>query len=276
MKNLFYILFFVCPLVKAQHPALPLFNPVVEDYVAQCSTKPSLGTQIAINKGTNRLISTGDWALADGCWLIAQDLEANAKKNIVRPTTSDATGVNTYTWTANQGMNGDGVGGYWNTNSSPSTFAYNYSQNSAYAGIYVNTTNGTAGFRTEFGGDDGATHFNTDIYAYAVALGGAASYCNATGADNSFSATGTGIGYTSTYRTSSANFVLARNTSVLQTKTGTSQTVFNVTYAIGCRHVATTFLNFSTLRVSFVIYGGGLNDANVYAAEEEIRALIGY
>src|ERR1700739_558485 len=129
---------------------MSLFNnyllPETTAYLARCTTQPSAKWTNALNTLIRQMIIDGHWQLFDGLWIFATPTgcQTNAKINIVNPTSTLITEVNSPTWTANQGYNGNGTSSYLNLNYNPSSgtnFTSNSNSFGTYSRININTGN---------------------------------------------------------------------------------------------------------------------------------------
>lgn len=108
----------------------------------------------AINTFILTLKADGNFSLLDRLWLHATPNQQNARVSIVNPTSAQITEVNSPTWTANQGYNGDGATSYLNTNFNASTQGVNYTLNSCLVAIYCRSAAAIEG--SDIGAIDGA------------------------------------------------------------------------------------------------------------------------
>jgi len=97
------------------------------------------------------LKSTGLFYQLDKLGILATEQQQHARVDLIDPTATQITEVNSPTWTANLGYKGDGSTKYLNTNA---TFANSkfFTQNSASFGVYILEN------IEESGADIGATH----------------------------------------------------------------------------------------------------------------------
>lgn len=128
-----------------------IFNPVAgysytnaeaATLVAAMSSAPDDTRKGVIDTCIGAIKTAGVWTKLDCLWILAaHDSQAALLdwKNL-----SDATAVNSPTFTTDRGFTGDGSTSYINTNFTPSTDGVNYTQNSACMGAYLNAGTDTA------------------------------------------------------------------------------------------------------------------------------------
>lgn len=117
-------------------------NAEAATLVAAMSSAPDDTRKGVIDTCIGAIKTAGVWTKLDCLWILAaHDSQAALLdwKNL-----SDATAVNSPTFTTDRGFTGDGSTSYINTNFTPSTDGVNYTQNSACMGAYLNAGTDTA------------------------------------------------------------------------------------------------------------------------------------
>lgn len=105
------------------------------------TTKPSEAIALAQNTMVETIVNGGVWADLDIFVLLASEVNTalEALINWVTPGVFDATLVDTPTFTAFEGITGNGSSSYINTNYSPLFDGINFVQNSGSFGLYMRT-----------------------------------------------------------------------------------------------------------------------------------------
>lgn len=121
-----------------------ILKPAGYDQDAQAYFNELTGTipdsfKQAVNTFVLTLKADGTWARLDRLYLHATPNQQNARISIVNPTSTPITEVNSPTFTANFGINGDGATSYINYNFTPSVDGVNYTLNSASYFMYSRT-----------------------------------------------------------------------------------------------------------------------------------------
>ncbi len=287
MKKLIYILLFVYSFAKAQHPIIPFLNPAVEDYAAQCSTKPDLKVTVAINKGINYWVATGDWPYFATFFLYANDTEANGKINIAHPTSSACTGVNSPTWTQYAGMLSNHTSSYYNTNHTPQGDSAWFKKNSNFTMLYIHdnpTPNSSAECGVFNNGNfDGTTNIQAAIYAKTTGGPTGFYYANSlyTGSYTGDTPPTTTIGTYLDHRINATSVELYNPFSLTtpqQARSSTASTLLNFNIYVGAQNIGGTGINrYSNHTISvFATGNGAANMPNLIKGVGEIQALIGF
>lgn len=131
----------------------PLYDPYYEQLLVAMGTAPPADVRGYQNELIIGLRTDQVWSLLDGLRIWATDTADNQLYNWLNPTANKATLVNSPTFTAYRGMNGDGVSSWANTNWAPSN-GVNFQQDSNSLFAYVLTdVQGNAVFGTNTGGN---------------------------------------------------------------------------------------------------------------------------
>ena len=123
----------------------PPFLPAAQTYFDQVVTN---GGSLTANEKTyiNTFIGAlgTDFAEFDRLWIHGLSNSVAARTSLVNPTSTMITAVNSPTFTANQGYNGNGTNSYLNTNYNPTTQGVKFTRNSASLGFYCLTNSDIA------------------------------------------------------------------------------------------------------------------------------------
>lgn len=114
--------------------------PETKSWLAVLPSRPSTPYIIAINTFIKTLIADGNWNELDRLWVFAQEILAYGFISLPNPTSTQITAPTvTPTFTANQGLAGNGATMYVTTNYTPSIDGVKWTQNSASFGLYTRT-----------------------------------------------------------------------------------------------------------------------------------------
>lgn len=121
----------------AHNSRIPQYNA----WSKQLTTEPSAYWTDALDLFIRKCIIHGNWYKFDRLWIFATETQANARVSIVNPSPTSAwptniTEVNSPSWAADRGYQGDASTSYLNTNYNSSSNRVNYSQNNASFGVY--------------------------------------------------------------------------------------------------------------------------------------------
>jgi hypothetical protein len=114
----------------------PDYQAVLNYATSQSYTLPSASQQILQNQLVLDLKAGGIWSKLDTFGVFATDGSSDFAL-IDWKRLSQYTAVNSPTFTANQGFQGDGTSSYINTNFNPATQGVNFANNSASISLYV-------------------------------------------------------------------------------------------------------------------------------------------
>lgn len=117
----------------------PPWDPDAQAYFNQLVPQPSTSYKTAVNVLVRALKASGDWNRLDRLWIHATEAQQNARISLVNPTSTALTEVNSPTWTANQGYNGDAATSYLQTSYRPSVNAVHFAVNAASIFMYSRT-----------------------------------------------------------------------------------------------------------------------------------------
>lgn len=274
MKNLIYIFIFVCSLGHGQHAPFSPKCKEVTAWTAQLSTYPSPKTVTAVNLFIIRSLNNSNWSKLDRFWLLAQDIETNAKISIANPTSTAITSVNSPTFTAYNGYQGNGSSQYLNTNFNPGNGGtYKFLQNDAEIGFYSLTNN--SGNKADIGAiDNPAT--GSGLYSNIRSAGGTYNW--------TLNANSSVVGSTNT--DSRGLFSLQRTASNLQTsyKNGVSfntdatvsQSIKNLNIFIMAWNNSGTAGVYSDRKIAITYMGGALTQSTFYADVQYLATLLGF
>lgn len=133
-------------------PAEDLYCDEYDAILAAMTNQPSEAVAEAQNTLVEALIAGGYWARMDQLLVFATYTNADSEAliNWISPGTNNATLINLAAGAFAQydGITGDGVDGWINTNFNPSTDATNFTQNSASFAIYLGNSGLTETFVT--------------------------------------------------------------------------------------------------------------------------------
>lgn len=103
-----------------------LFVPEAESLAiyAAFTTPPTQARKVLIDKAVKALKAEGIWSKLDGLWLTAAADSQAAKVNWIDPGTYDLTAVNSPTFTADRGYQGDGATSYLDTGMSDGSLTH--------------------------------------------------------------------------------------------------------------------------------------------------------
>lgn len=205
------------------------------------------------------LTADGVLPLLDRLWVFAQATSALARVDLIAG--ASASPVNSPTFTANRGYQGDGISSYVDTNFNTLSSGTNFTQNSAHLSIWQNvaptTGTGTHGTVNTDAGTNGAyVDFQTGVNGATTRIN------DATVAVNTVVG---GVGHLIGNRTGSTALALWYNGSKGANQAAASQAVQNLTAWIGARNFAGSYNAGSDATVMAVSLGGGLSDAQALA-----------
>lgn len=121
------------------------YDAVLSRATTQSFTHPVLIDQIFDNNMARRFVRDGVLASADALWWIANSTQNFTRINWVTPSANEITYVNSPTFTADEGINGNGTTSYANLNYVPSSGTL-YTQNNASFGYLVTNEIADDGF----------------------------------------------------------------------------------------------------------------------------------
>jgi hypothetical protein len=110
----------------------PGYTAAANALFAAMTTPPTTARKRIINNLIVALQSAGVWSKFDLFYVMAAADSQAARLNWVSPSTFTISAVNSPTFTADRGFNGDGASSFLNTNYVPSSNAVLYAQNSAH------------------------------------------------------------------------------------------------------------------------------------------------
>lgn len=236
-------------------------NYVRSGYCYQAETKTLLaalsGTyspprKKAIDQMIKSLKTAGVWSKLDVLQMYAAPTAADAVVNWRAPGTFNATLVNSPTLEVDRGITGDGLSSYINTGFTPSTASGNFTQNSAFWGVYIRNNKINRSFGTRIGANEFVIleFRNTANEVYAR--------INDTTQSRGNSTTVTSAGFLAASRTSSSAKSIYKNGLSLGDFTVNSTGLLSAPILVSAYN-SNGSLNYSDLQSSVNVIGGGLN-----------------
>jgi hypothetical protein len=128
----FFFSIFIVPAIGQEELGL---NQSTQAWVKNCSAMPSVRTFTAINLFIDAEINDLNFRLFDRLWILGVDAPTSAAVSLVNPTSTKITAVNSPTFTAYAGYQGNGTTSYLNTEYNPNTQGVNYTLDNACVGI---------------------------------------------------------------------------------------------------------------------------------------------
>jgi len=116
--------------------------PEADLLIDTMTVRPQGNRAFLISDTIRRLKAADIWAKLDVLWMLAAHDAQAGRLNWKAPASFALTAVNSPTFTADRGYQGDGSTSYLNTGWNPATNGVNYTLNSACTGVYHNTTGG--------------------------------------------------------------------------------------------------------------------------------------
>jgi hypothetical protein len=218
-----------------------------------------------VSRLIKNLKASGVWSALDRLWLFAAENATQALTDLVAR--SNATLVNSPTFTVLQGYTGDGLTTYINSNFAPSGAGEKFSQNAASLGVWVVTAPTTTG-GIECGSQAGAPYsvigarFTSTDYIY-----GLNSISFAEPAHNNL-----WTGAFHVQRTGASSLVFSRNGAQVDAGTGSSTTVNTGTFSFLCQ---ATGGSHSTAQVGAGWIGASSGASEVYGPLRTYMTAVG-
>ena len=250
----------------------PSYLPAAQTYFNQVVTN---GGSLTDNEKTyiNTFITAlgTDFAELDRFWILGLGNSIAARTSLANPTSTMITAVNSPTFTANQGYNGNGTNSYLNTNYNPSTQGVKFTQNSASMGIYCLTNSAVAAI--EMG------HYQTQFTQMRTRQPSNVAF------NHINDGVGTGAQYPVTDSLSFYTVVRPSNTLNVAWKAGvqkasagvTSVALNNNNMYILARNASGTADTFSPRKLSISFIGSNvINQLNLYNAVQALGTSIGW
>lgn len=130
---------------KVEYTFTTQYAAVLTRAGVQGFTTPVLSDQIFDNNMMRRFVRDGVIASADALWWFANSVQNFGRINWVTPSANELTLINSPTFTADQGITGNGTSSYVNSNYTPSGGTL-FTQNNASFGIFVTNEVSDDGF----------------------------------------------------------------------------------------------------------------------------------
>jgi hypothetical protein len=211
-----------------------------------------------------------DFAEFDRLWIFGLSNSIAAKTSLANPTSTMITAVNSPTFTASQGYNGNGTTSYLNTNYNPVTNGVKYTLDSA--SLYVYSRTDLNNFKIDIG------HANATIYSVLDLRDGGKFYrsinqvslvSGITVADS--------LGLFSGVRVGTFDVRSYKNGVLLLQNSTASSTLINNNMYVLAFNANGTVSNLSTRQISIAGIGSGtINQATFYTAIQALGTSIGW
>jgi len=211
-----------------------------------------------------------DFAEFDRLWIHGLANSVAARTSLANPTSTMITAVNSPTFTASQGYNGNGTNSYLNTNYNPTTNGVKYTLDSA--SLYVYSRTDLNAFKLDIG------HANATIYSTLDIRDGGSFYrsINQIGLTNGI-AVANSLGLFSGVRVGTLDVRSYKNgTSILTNTTASSTLINNNMYVLALNNNGTAAF-YSSRQLSVSAIGSGLvNQSTFYTAVQALGTSIGW
>jgi hypothetical protein len=212
-----------------------------------------------------------DFAEFDRLWIHGLSDSVAARTSLANPTSTMITAVNSPTFTASQGYNGNDVNSYLESNFNPSIGTNKYTRNSCSFGVYsLTNTNELAVDIGLYDGNFSQLRCRESGFTYVnINDAGATQSITNSSSTSLFSAV----------RTSSTINNIYRAGSLLNTYNVSSSGLPNITYYMLARHnnYGGGSSDFSSRKISASFMGSGIiNQANFYTAIQALGTSIGW
>lgn len=207
----------------------------------------------------------------DRLWIHGLNNDVAARTSFVNPSSTIITAVNSPTFTANQGYQGNGSTSYLNTNYNPSTQGVKYTLSNASGFAYIG--NNVIETRVAFGslGSGAVSAFLYPQYSNLIPIYAA----NDGGTDNY--GTGNSLGLSSVIRTSSTSLRLYKNGALNASATKNSTVIPNLALFICGFNLAGNLSAASTAKFSATGFGSSnFNQSTFYSALQALGTSIGW
>ena len=249
----------------------PAILPAAQTYFDQVVTN---GGSLTNNEKTyiNTFIGAlgTDFAEFDRLWIHGLSNSVAARTSLANPTSTMITAVNSPTFTASQGYNGNGTNSYLNTNYNPTTNGVKYTLDSA--SLYVYSRTNLNAFKIDIGHCNATSYSTLDIrdagsfYRSINQVG----FISAVGVANS-------LGLFSGVRVGTLDVRSYKNGTSISTDTTASSTLINNNiYVLALNNNGPTSF-YSPRQLSLSAIGSGVvNQANFYTAVQALGTSIGW
>ncbi|MCK1501485.1 hypothetical protein [Bradyrhizobium sp. 188] len=222
---------------------------------AAFTTPPVAARKTLINACVVSLKTAGVWSTLDALWVMAAADSQAARINWKNPATFTLSPVNSPTFTADRGYQGDGATSYLNTGFTPSTAGGSFSLNSAHLGVWSRTDLNSAA------ADMGAGAAGATSSMFVRNSGNLAGRSNDNSGSATMFATADSLGHFVLGRTDGTNRRGSKNGAAATTVAAASVTLTNAQITVAALGGA----SMSSRQYAEAHLGGGLSDANVAA-----------
>jgi hypothetical protein len=233
----------------------------------------SAGRQSVVQTLIGGLIGDGVWDKLDRLWLFAAEDQPSAKTDLVGLTL--ATGVNSPTFSADDGYTGNLSTMYLDTNYIPSTHGVSFIQNSNHQSGWVTVNDGSTGFQMVCATQSGG--FATRYELYNNTGGAWTSFINSLG--RNFTTFGSATGHLIATRTDSSNCAVYGNGGSSDTGTGASTSTPTVSsYVLARNDDGGSASTHGAHQIAAISLGGGLTStdaANFYTRMRAYMTAVG-
>lgn len=211
-----------------------------------------------------------DFAEFDRLWIHGLANSIAARTSLANPTSTMITAVNSPTFTASQGYNGNGTNSYLNTNYNPTTNGVKYTLNSA--SLYVYSRTDLNSFKFDIGHNNGTSYSVLDI------RDGGSFYrsINQIGLVTGI-AVANSLGLFSGVRVGVIDVRSCKNGALLVSNSTTSSTLINNNIFVLAQNNNGTASGFSPRQLSLSAIGSGVvNQSTFYTAVQALGTSIGW
>lgn len=235
---------------------LDLFSTEFRAVYNEWTEKPSYNMAIKMDAMVRGWVSSGVWDKSDRIFVFAIHTNNNGESLIdwKNPTGTAATMVNNPIFTPFEGFTGDGATKYINSNYNPVIDGINYTLNNGSIGAYSRTNNNEVAALTgsvSSGSVSQVAYDNLNIYGEINTSAFA------------FTPVANSLGWVIASRETSALQTLYQNKTLVLTNTSIPISIPNYNNFILARNLVGSPNLFSTKQISFVTYGGGLNQTEI-------------
>jgi len=205
----------------------------------------------------------------DRLWIHGLSNETAARVSIINPTSTPITNVNSTTFTAGEGFQGNGTTMYLDTNYNPAVDGVKYTLNSASFGVYSLTSASYAS--DEIGATNGASISVIDTNY----LG--SSYTLVNSSTGAVFANGDGSGFFAAERINNTSESIYINGVSLNTSVSNSISLINFNFYIFARNNSGTSINYSPRKIAFTSIGSGaIDQSSFYTATQTLGTTLGW
>lgn len=238
----------------------PLYDPFYEQLLVAMGTTPPADVRGYQNELIIALRIDEVWPLLDGVRIWAADTADNSCYNWVNPTAYKATFVNSPTFTAYRGVNGDGVSSWVNTNWAPSNGVNFQQDNNSLFAYSLTDTQGNAIFGTNGGGNLLLQPRNaSNLFGYRVNQASSTTVANTNGS-GAYAAERNGANATQGYKDGSA--------------IGTAGAIASTARSTQTMGVGRVNNTFSSAQVAATVAGAYLGPTKQLALRNRIRTYL--